>query len=111
MGYVTVFMEDYPIRRQLEIAASARDIVATHGAAMGLLVVNKSINSIIEICPPNVYHELFPVALGARIDNYIQIMPSFDINVACAGWPAILKYKSMPFALGDELLEAALGLL
>lgn len=108
-GYTTVYMENFSITRQMEIAASARHVVAVHGAAMGFLALNRSLESVIEILPPNVYHEFFPLSIGSRVSKYIQILPSFDIMVACEGWDAILAHKSRPFVLAPQLLDLALG--
>lgn len=108
-GYTTVFMEDYPLSKQLSIGAHAKRVVAIHGGAMGFLSVNSAIDSVIEIMPPNVYHEFFPVALGARVKHYEQIIPEFSKAVAHSGWPAICFYKDRPFHLDPGMLEERLA--
>lgn len=111
IGYQTVFMEDYTVLEQLGIASEAKDVVAVHGASMGMLVLNKQINSLIEICPPNVYHEYFPVTLAGSVKKHIQIIPSFDSNVAYSGWDAIVHFKNKPFSVNESQIELALSML
>lgn len=111
IGYQTVYMEDYTILEQLGIASEAIDVVAVHGASMGMLVLNKQLNSLIEICPPNVYHEYFPVALAGSVKKHIQIIPSFDTNVAYSGWDAIVHFKNKPFSANESQIDLALSML
>lgn len=111
IGYQTVFMEDYTILEQLGIAAEAKDVVAVHGASMGMLVANKQLNSLIEICPPNVYHEYFAVALAESVKKHIQIIPSFNSSVGYSGWNAIVHFKNNPFNANVSQLELALSML
>jgi hypothetical protein len=107
-GYRPVYMEDYDIPMQVSIACSCRDVVAVHGAAMGFLVMNKHLSSVVEILPPNVYHNYFPLALGATSKVYRQIVPSFDLDVQFAGWPSNLAAKRAPFSVPLEELERCL---
>ena len=111
IGYTTIFMEDYTIGEQLGIASQAKDVVAVHGASMGMFVLNKQLNSLIEICPPNVYHEYFAVALAQSVKKHIQIIPSFDSNVGYSGWDAIVHFKNKPFSANESQLELALSML
>lgn len=108
-GYVTVFMEDYSLSEQLSIGTHAKHVLAVHGAAMSFLVMNKSVESIVELLPPNNYAALFPVSLGSRVRRYEQIMPEFDQAVAHNGWSAIVRFKDLPFAVDTDLLERLLS--
>lgn len=110
-GYQTVFMEDYTIEQQLGIASEARAIVAVHGASMGMLSANKQINSLIELCPPNVYHEYFAIALSTIVKKHIQLIPSFDSRVAYNSWDVIYHFKNAPFSADIDQLKLALSLL
>jgi len=107
--YKTIFMEDYPIREQLSIGAQARHVIAIHGAAMSFLLMNKRIESVIEIFPSNVYHQLFPVCLGRRVIRYEQIIPEFDPSVGHSGWDAIFHFKSQNFSVNAPLLDKLLS--
>ena len=73
-GYKTVYMEDHSIEEQISIAANARHVVAVHGAAMAFLALNRAIETLIELSPPHVYHEWFPVSLGSRVRKYILVI-------------------------------------
>jgi hypothetical protein len=108
-GYRTVFMEDYSVLGQLSIGAQAKHVVAIHGAAMSFLVMNREIDSIIELLPPNFYSDLFPIALGARVKHYEQISSSFDRAVQALGWPAVASFKDLPFAIDTSLLASLLS--
>jgi Glycosyltransferase 61 len=108
-GYRTVFMEDYSLLEQLSIGAQAKHVVAIHGAAMSFLIMSRRIDSIIELLPQNNYAAGFPVALGSRVREYVQIIPSFDRNVQHVGWPAIVGFKDLPFAVDTSLLGKLLS--
>lgn len=108
-GYRPVFMEDHDIPTQIRIGLSARDVVALHGAAMGYLRLNPHLNSVVEILPPSVYHNFFPLALGPRTNRYKQIVPSFDRDIQFAGWDRIWAAKNTPFHVDTEQLERALA--
>lgn len=109
LGYKTIFMEDYSIEVQLGIASEANEIVAVHGASMGMLALRKQISSLIEIMPPNVYHDYFPVTFGNKIKKHIQIMSYFDQRTPYNGWDTIVRYKSAPFAVDVKQLQMALN--
>lgn len=98
---------------QIRIAISAKNIVAIHGAAMAYLLLSKNIKSIIEIFPPNVHHEYFPLILDtkkdSKIESYTQIIASFDKKIQCAEWDDIFRFKNAPFSLDLHLLEIALS--
>lgn len=106
--YKTIFMEDYSVQEQLSIGAHARHVIAIHGAAMSFLLMNKKVESLIEIFPSNVYHQLFPVSLGRRVIRYEQIIPDFDPSVGHSGWDAISYFKSQNFSLNPQLLDKLL---
>jgi hypothetical protein len=108
-GYKTIFMEDYPIADQLSIAAQAKHVVAVHGAAMAFLLVNKGLDSVIELLPANVYHQLFATCLGRRVGRWDQIVPEYDPRVAHSGWQAILHYKNRNFSVDVPLMERLLS--
>jgi hypothetical protein len=107
--YKTIFMEDYPIREQLSIGAQAKHVIAVHGAAMSFLLMNKKVESLIEIFPSNVYTQLFPICLGQRVIRYEQIIPDFDPSVGHSGWEAILYFKSRNFSVNAALLDRLLS--
>ena len=107
-GYETVFMEDYSISEQLGIASEATHVVGVHGASMGMLVLNKQIESLIEILPPNAYNDYFAVALAGCVKRHIQIIPSFDTRVIFNGWSAVEHFKNQPFSINLEQLKFAL---
>jgi len=108
-GYKTIYPEDYTIAEQLGIGAHAKHVIAVHGAAISLLLLNKKVDSVIELFPPNVHHQLFPTALGERVIRYEQIVPSFDPRVAHNGWQAILPFKSRNFSVDVTLLGGLLS--
>jgi hypothetical protein len=108
-GYQTVFMEDYSLSEQLSIGAQAKHVVAIHGAAMSFLVMSKQIESVVELLPTNNYAAGFPVSLGSRVRHYDQIIPSFDRLTQHIGWPAIARFKELPFAVDTSLLTRLLS--
>ena len=108
-GYKTVFLEDYSIRDQLGIGAQAKHVIAVHGAAMSFLLMSKRIDSLIEILPPNVYHDVFPICLSPRVVRYEQIIPNFDERVAHSGWEAISYFKNRRFSVSVKLVECLLS--
>lgn len=107
-GYETVFMEDHPVVDQLGLASHARHVVAVHGAGMASLVMNRGLESVIELLPPNVYHDLYPICLSDRVKRYVLLMPEFDERIQHCDWPEILSHKSAPFAADLQALERAL---
>jgi hypothetical protein len=108
-GYETIYMEDHPVREQLEIAASAKHVVAVHGAGMGALVLNKSLESVVELLPPHVFHQHFPISLSRNVKRYAVVMPEYDEAVPQSGWPALVAYKHSPFSVDLPSLERALA--
>jgi hypothetical protein len=108
-GYRTVFMENYSLLEQLSIGAQAKHVVAIHGAAMSFLIMSRQIDSVVELLPTNNYAAGYPVALGSRVRRYEQIIPSFDRIVQHIGWPAIVGFKDLPFAVDTSLLAKLLS--
>jgi hypothetical protein len=108
-GYQTIFMENCSIAEQLSIGAQSKHVVAVHGAAMALLAVNRQIDSVIELLPPNVYHACYPMALGPKVRRYEQIIPDFDRTVVHKGWQEILRFKDQPFSVDARLLDRLLS--
>jgi hypothetical protein len=108
-GYTTVYMEDFSILDQISIATHARDVVAIHGAAMAFLALSRSVDSVIELSPPHVYHSYYPVALGSKVRKYVLVIQEFDERVTHSGWHAILHFKTRPFEVNLRLLERALA--
>ena len=108
-GYVPVYMEDYSIADQLSIGAHARRVVAVHGAAMAFLTMARRIESVIEIFPPHVFHDYFPLALGPRVGRYLAVVPEHDDRVAMTGWRTIVDIKNKPFAVDLGLIEEAVA--
>lgn len=108
-GYRTVYLEDYSIREQLSIGAQARHVIAVHGAAMSFLLVNKRIDSLIELFPPNVHHDIFSKCLSPRTGRYEQILESFDPKVTHSGWESIYYFKDRNFSVHTGLLERLLS--
>jgi hypothetical protein len=107
--YKTIFMEDYSIQEQLSIGGHAKHVIAIHGAAMSFLLMNKRVESLIEIFPSNVYDQLFPTCLGRRVIRYEQIIPEFDPRVGHSGWEAISYFKSRSFSVNAPLLDKLLS--
>jgi hypothetical protein len=108
-GYEPIHMEDYPVREQLEIAASAKHVVAIHGAGMGALVLNKNISSVVELLPPHVFHQHFPICLSRNVKRYALLIPEYDEAVTQSGWPALVAYKDSPFSVDLASLDLALA--
>lgn len=108
-GYETVYMEDYSVRDQLSIGARARHVVAIHGAAMGFLAMGRGIESVIELMPKHLYHEMFAVAMTPRAPHYHLIVSEYDPAVPHSGWAALAHYKNQPFAVDLALLEQSLA--
>jgi glycosyl transferase family 61 len=106
-GYTTVYMEDFSIIDQVSIGAHARHVVAIHGAGMAFLVLNRSVESIIELFPPHVYHA--PVGWAAQVRKYILVIQEFDERIVHNGWHAVSYFKDRPFAANLRLLERALA--
>lgn len=107
-GYQTIYMEDYDVADQLGLAAQAEHVVGIHGAAMATLVMNQGLKSVIELLPPHVWHQYFPISLERCVQRHILLMPDFDEKVPHSGWPALLAYKDAPFAVDLDALEQAL---
>lgn len=107
-GYEAVFMEDHPVAEQLGIAASARHVVAIHGAGMASLVMNRGLDSVVELLPPHVYHDLFPMCLADRVKGYALLIPEFDERIQLCDWSEIQSHKATPFAADLDALERAL---
>ena len=82
--------------------------MAVHGASMGMLSANQHINSLIELCPPNVYHDYFVISLSEIVKKHIQLMPSFDFRIAYNNWDKISYFKNAPFTADKNQLELAL---
>jgi len=107
-GYVTIFMEDYPITEQLALGSAAKHVVAVHGAAMSYLIMATQVHSIVEISPPHVYHHFYPMALSSIVDRYAMTIQEFDDRVIYNGWSAIWEAKQKPFEADLFLLATAL---
>ena len=107
-GYETIFMEDYSIQDQLSIGAQAKHVVAIHGAAMALLALNRTVDSVVELMPPHVYHEMFAMCPRSRALRYHVIISEFDPVVQQSGWPALAYHKERSFATDLNLLEKSL---
>lgn len=107
-GYEMIFMEDYSIHDQLSIGAQAKHVVAIHGAAMAFLALNRAVDSVIELMPPHVYHEMFAMCPRSQAMRYHVIISEFDPVVVHSGWSALLHHKERPFATDLKLLEKSL---
>jgi capsular polysaccharide biosynthesis protein len=105
IGYVTTYFEQLSITDQISAILSAHDVVCIHGAAMGYLGLKDQLNSVVELLPPNVYHNYFPVAFGHKAKRYVQLIPSFNQDVQFSGWDQILRYKQAAFAVDMEQLK------
>jgi glycosyl transferase family 61 len=110
-GYSTVYFEDYTIEQQLSLGANARSIVAIHGAAMSFFIVGSKLDSVVELLPPHVYHQLFAVALPQSVASYKMIIPDFNPDVGFQGWGEVVQWKNKPFEADMELLEDAVDAL
>jgi len=108
-GYETVFMEDYSISDQLSIGAQAKHVIAVHGAAMSFLIMNRSIDSLVELLPAHFYMEYYPVCLSPRVGRYEQIIPDFDQRVSLSGWDTKLHFQNLPFSIDEGLLDRILS--
>lgn len=108
LGFQTIFLEDYPIQQQLAIVAQAKHVVAVHGAGMAGLVLNPAIESVVEILPPHVYHQLFPMCLGDRVKRYALLMPEYDETVQHRGWDTLSRLKNAPFRIEIGAVDRAL---
>lgn len=107
-GYSSVYMEDLEPCSQMALAANVQDVVAIHGAAMGLLMLNRRMRSVVEVLPPHVYHNYFPLLLGPKVDSYAVATPQFDESVPLGGWRDIQAYKNRPFAMPLDVLDQAI---
>lgn len=107
-GFRVVYLEDYPISEQIALIQGAQDIVAIHGAAIAYLALKEHTRTIIELFPPNVHHDHFPVGLGHKVENFYQLIPSFDDDVQFQGWSAIFDHKQRPFKVDLPQLERVL---
>ncbi len=107
-GYVAIHLEEHSIADQIMMMQAAEDIVAIHGAALGYLALTKRIRSVVELLPPNVYHNFFPISIGDRVERFVQLIPSFDENTQFAGWSTILQHKQGAFGVDLNQLRRAL---
>lgn len=107
-GYEMIFMEDYPIPEQLAIASHAKHVVAVHSASMATLIMNPGLESVIELLPPNVYHDYYAVCLNGRVRQYAMLMPHFDMRIQHCDWSKILAHKTDSFTADLHSLEQAL---
>jgi capsular polysaccharide biosynthesis protein len=110
VGFRTAYFEEMSIREQISAVLSAKDVVCIHGAAMGYLALKRSFTQIVELLPPNVYHNLFPIAVGRNAKRYVQLSPKFDDDVQFSGWADILRHKQTPFAVDVGQLRSAMQL-
>lgn len=111
LGYETIYMEDYPIEEQIAMSMAAKSVIAVHGASMCMLAMNPAIDSLIELLPPNVYHDYFPIAYAGKIKTHIVAMPYFDARIPFNGWEKIVQFKNNPFAVDLNQLKKALNLI
>lgn len=111
LGYETIYMEDYPIEEQIAMSMAAKSVIAVHGASMCMLAMNPAIDSLIELLPPNVYHDYFAIAYAGKIKTHIVAMPYFDARIPFNGWEKIVQFKNNPFAVDLSQLEKALSLI
>lgn len=109
-GFETVFLEDFSISEQIAIMQRADEVVAIHGAGIAFLALKTKTKALIEIMPPNVYHDHFAVGVGNKVDTFVQLIPSFDAEVQYKGWPAILESKQQAFTVDLQQLQNALDL-
>ncbi|MBY0420893.1 MAG: glycosyltransferase family 61 protein, partial [Parvularculaceae bacterium] len=107
-GYETIYMEDYTIEQQMSICASASDIVAIHGAAMGFLALNKSIRLLVELFPPCVFHDHFALSLAHVVKRHVALVPHYDPRVSLSGWGTVQAIKNQPFSVDAAMLTRAL---
>ncbi|TCU52240.1 uncharacterized protein DUF563 [Novosphingobium sp. PhB57] len=107
-GFTVVYMEDHAIPDQIALMQEADDVVAIHGAALAYLALKARTSRVIEIMPPSVYHDHFPIGIGHKVDRYVQLIPSFDENVQYQGWAEIYRHKQSPFHVDLAQLEEAL---
>lgn len=107
-GYVTYYPEDYPVYEQLAIAQHAKHVVGIHGAGMAGLVLNKQLESFVELLMPHSWHQYYPLVLTGRVKRDAQILSAYDPAISQAGWGAIETFKGIPFPIDLEALEAAL---
>jgi hypothetical protein len=107
-GFETLYLEDYSIPEQVSLIQAADDIVAVHGAAMAFLTLKESIRTVVELLPPSVYHDHFPIGLGHKTEKFFQLIPSFDDDVQFRGWSAISRCKDQPFSIDLDQLTMAL---
>ncbi len=107
-GFSVLYLEDHPIAEQIAIMQQAEDVAAIHGAALAYLALKDRTRTVVELLPPNVYHDHFPIGIGHKVDNFIQVMPCLDEQVQFQGWPAIFACKQQPFAVDLNQLARAL---
>lgn len=111
LGYETIYMEDHPIEEQIAMSMAAKSVVAVHGASMCMLAMNPQIDSLIELLPPNVYHDYFPIAYAGKVSKHIVAMPYFDARIPFNGWEKIVQFKNNPFSVDVAQLQKALTLI
>jgi Glycosyltransferase 61 len=107
-GYRTVFMEDYSLPDQIMIGKRARHVVAIHGAAMAFLALNQHLESVIELSPSHVYHEMFPMCIGQPARDYHFVISQFDPLVGHRGWASVAHHKSLAVSTDVDLLTQAI---
>ena len=108
-GFQIFYPEDHSIPDQIAAIQAADQVVTIHGAAMAFLALKERTEKIIELLPPHVYHDFFPLALGGKVERYFQLLPVFDEQVQFGGWSEVLKRKQERFAADLGQLRAAIA--
>ncbi len=111
LGYETIYMEDHSIEEQIAMSMAAKSVVAVHGASMCMLAMNPKLDSLIELLPPNVYHDYFPIAYAGKVSRHTVLMPYFDARIPFNGWEKIVQFKNNPFSVDINQLQKALSLI
>jgi hypothetical protein len=75
---------------------------------MGLLAPSRCLKSVIELLPPHVFHQYFPLALGGKVQRHSLIIPEYDELIQLEGWEVISKWKNTPFSVDLPVLETAM---
>ena len=68
-----------------------------------------SLRSVVELFPPQIYHQIFAVALPQSIPDFTVVIPDFNPDLAYQPWRELVKLKNMAFKADMALLEEAVA--
>jgi hypothetical protein len=108
-GFKSIYMEDFTPEEQFRIVANAQEVISIHGAGMAFMPFNTSIQKVIELFPPGVQHQFFPVLMNGTVNNYYQLIPSYSMSTPLKGWSEVESQKQKSFSVNLDHLSTVLA--